>query len=141
MKSKLRLAPAFLVLGLIFTQLLTLEAATITVTVAYKDEEQQYSVPEFLGHAVWFPIQPASTRLIFRADWGGSEDGVKTLLVSLQDPAVLLPGLASESYSTPPVPLTVFSASYPFVTGKRILVYKEPIYSLWLQFDEDKKER
>jgi len=140
MKSNRRLALVLLAIGLMFTPLFKVEAATVTVTVVYKSEERQYSVPGILGHSVWFPIQPANQPLIFRADWGGSEDGVKTLLVSLQDPAVMLPGLASENYSTTPGPLTVFSASFPFVSGKRFLVYKEPIYSLWLQFDEDKKE-
>lgn len=117
-----------------------LEAASVTVTVIYKDaEEQQYSVQNIKDTEVLLPIFTTQS-LLLRASWTqADEQKNKELYVSLQDPAITLPGIVTPNSSINPGPLTVFSTRLPFLLGEKQLVFKTPTFSLWLQVDEDEK--
>lgn len=133
-----RLIPALAIPLLLLSAHLA-QAASVTVIVSYKDEDDTYAVENVKHNSVRLPIK-ASRALILDANWSGTDEkGEKELSINLLDPALILPGTANQNTLTNSGPLSVFSVTLPLTTGKRQLIYRFPGYSLWIQIDDDKK--
>ncbi|CAN5797338.1 hypothetical protein BH09VER1_BH09VER1_19700 [soil metagenome] len=115
---------------------------SVTVTVAFKGaEEETYALKEIKSTEVLLPVALADlNQYILRADWSGSDNnGAREIYVSLQNTAIIVPGVAGPASTIPSGPLTTFAATLPLNLGKRQLVYVSPRYSVSIEVVEDKK--
>jgi hypothetical protein len=138
--------PAALLLLVLLVAISPLPAETITVTVntkiTYKDRAEERldisSAQNAVGDTVLMPIGLNGERLI-SLQWYEEPAGNKLVYVKVQDPTVILPGVANESGITASAPLTTFSGTFPYTPGKKIKIYQAPRYTIWLQIDADKE--